>query len=56
MDDDRLKELGGGGNSYDNGRLGKASGQDFDVHRRKPSHEKWYGQSFAGYGESSDRV
>lgn len=50
MDDDRLKELGGGG------RLGKASGQDFDVHRRKPSHEKWYGQSFAGYGEGSDRV
>ena len=38
MDDDRLKELGGAGNSYDNGRLGKASGQDFDVHRRKPSH------------------
>ena len=56
MDDDRLKELGGGGNSYDNGRLGKASGQDFDVHRRKPSHQKGYGQSFAGHGKGSDRV
>ena len=56
MDDDRLKELGGGGNSYDNGRLGKASVQDFDVHRRKPSHQKGYGQSFAGHGKGSDRV
>ena len=56
MDDDRLKELGGGGNSYDNGRLGKASRQDFDVHRRKPSHQKGYGQSFAGHGKGSDRV
>ena len=56
MDDDRLKELGGGGNCYDIGRLGKASGQDFDVHRRKPSHQKGYGQSFAGHGKGSDRV
>ena len=56
MDDDRLKELGGGGNSYDNGRLGKASGQDFDVHRRKPSHQKGYGQSFAGDGKGLNGI
>ena len=42
--------------TMDNGGLGKASGRDFDFHRRKSSHRKWNNQSFTGDGKGSNGI